>query len=270
MTRRTLEIVAFFVALLLGAMSLHAWLASRDEQQRLASTLASQKQLLDAADARERSRETALDATLAQVEQLKRTTQTPEQILRDLPKYLRLPQPITLAPSTTADAAATPFAQKGTGASPKSAAQSEAAPAEEPRDLSAKNAAQPESAAAGEPRRPAAHPSAPTNLSPSVPGTPNDLPSAPAAQIPIADLKPLYDYVQDCRACQAQLAAAKQNQSDEATKIAALTRERDAAITASKGGTFLRRLRRNALWFAVGAAVGAAAGAAARNKASLH
>ena len=43
MTRRTLEIVAFFVALLLGAMSIHAWLASRDEQQRLASTLASQK-----------------------------------------------------------------------------------------------------------------------------------------------------------------------------------------------------------------------------------
>jgi hypothetical protein len=237
MTRRTLEIVAFFVALLLGAMSIHAWLASRDEQQRLASTLASQKQLLDAADARERSRETALDATLAQVEQLKRTTQTPEQILRDLPKYLRLPQPIRLAPSSAANPSAM---RQGTGASAN-------------RDI------QPESVATDGPRDPPAKSAAPGSLPASVPGAFSDLPSAPSAQIPVADLKPLYDYVQDCRACQAQLAAAKQNQTDDATKIAALTRERDAAITASKGGSFLRRLRRNAIWFGAGAAIGAAA-----------
>ena len=80
-----------------------------------------------------------------------------------------------------------------------------------------------------------------------------------AAQIPSADLKPLFDYVQDCRACQAQLAAAQKNSADYAAKIAALTRERDAAVTASKGGSFLRRLRRNALWFAIGAAAGYAA-----------
>jgi hypothetical protein len=241
MTRRTFEIVAFFVALLLGAMSLHAWLASRDEQQRLATTLASQKQLLDAADARERSRETALDTTLAQVEQLKRSTQTPEQILRDLPKYLRLPQPITLAPSNATIASATPAAQQGTTAS-------------------ARSTAQPGSAVPGDPRDRPANPSVSTTLSPSVPGAPSNLPPARAAQIPVADLKPLYDYVQDCRSCQAQLAAANQNQTDDATKIAALSSERDAAITASKGGPFWRRLRRNALWFGVGAAVGAAAG----------
>jgi hypothetical protein len=226
MTRRTLEIVAFCVALLLSAMSIHAWLASRDEQQRLASTLASQKQLLDAADARERSRESALDTTLAQVEQLKRATQTPEQILRDLPKYLPLPQPITLAPSHQANAA--PSAQQGTDASAKNVVPPESAEADEPRDLS----------------------SARTSSKP-----PGNLPSAPAAQIPVADLKPLYDYVQDCRSSQAQLGAAKQDKADDATKIAALTSERDAAITASKGGAFWRRLRRNALWFGVGAAL---------------
>src|SRR5277367_4526552 len=99
MTRRTIEIAAFCVALLLGAMAVHAWLASRDEQQRLASTLAAQKQLLDAADARERTRQSALDDTLAQIENLKRETQTPALILRDLPKYLSLPQPITMTPA---------------------------------------------------------------------------------------------------------------------------------------------------------------------------
>jgi hypothetical protein len=233
MTRRTIEIVAFLVALLLSAMSIHAWLASRDEQQRLASTLASEKQLLDAADARERSRESALDTTLAQVEQLKRATQTPEQILRDLPKYLKLPQPITLAPATSASASPAtvqPPGQQGIAAG--------------------------KIAASGQPSAPETSDAA------------ANLPAAPAAQIPAADLKPLYDYVQDCRACQAQLVGAVQNRADDATKISALTRERDAAITASKGGTFWRRLRRNAFWFGVGAAVGAATGAIAGHAAS--
>jgi hypothetical protein len=63
--------------------------------------------------------------------------------------------------------------------------------------------------------------------------------------------------VQDCRACQAQLAAAKQTQADDAARLAAITQERDAALTAAKGGTFWRRLRRNAEWFAVGTAFGA-------------
>jgi hypothetical protein len=213
MTRRTIEIAAFCAALLLVAMAVHAWLDSRDEQLRLASTLAAQKQLLDAADSRERTRQSALDATLAQIESLKRATLTPEQVLRDLPKYLPLPQPITLASATGPDASAP--AQQGTDASAKAA----------------------------------------------IPGQPpGAFPTAPAAQIPSADLKPLYDYVQDCRACQAQLAAAKQNQADDAGKLAALTRERDAAVTAAKGGTFWRRFRRNAAWFGVGAALGAAAG----------
>ena len=84
-----------------------------------------------------------------------------------------------------------------------------------------------------------------------------DLPdSPPSAQIPAADLKPHYDYVQDCRACQAQPAVAKQNSADDAAKLSAITRERDAALTAAKGRTFWRRLWCNALWFAVGAGAG--------------
>ncbi len=112
MTRRTIEIAAFCVALLVATMAVHAWLASRDDQQRLASTLAAQKQLLDAADTRERTRQSALDDTLAQIEKLKRATQTPEEILRDLPKYLSLPQPITLTPAASSPSVAP--AGKGT------------------------------------------------------------------------------------------------------------------------------------------------------------
>jgi hypothetical protein len=237
MTRRTIEIAAFCVTMLVAAMAVHAWLASRDDQQRLASTLAAQKQLLDAADTREHARQSALDDTLAQIEKLKRATQTPEEILRDLPKYLSLPQPITLTRAAV-EPSAPPTGQGN--APPASAAIPESAAADQSRDRS--SPAKPSAVARGS----------------------LDLPSVPAAQIPSADLKPLYDYVQDCRACQTQLAAAKQNASDDASKIVALTRERDAAITAAKGGAFWRRLRRNAIWFGIGAALGAAAGYSAQ------
>lgn len=238
MTRRTIEIAAFCVALLVATMAVRAWLASRDEQQRLASTLAAQKQLLDAADTRERTRQSALDDTLAQIENLKRATQSPAEILRDLPKYLSLPQPITLAPAASLGVAP---AKQGIGASAKGAVPPEPRAAEEPRDL------------------PGPAEGSANTVPPSRAPSTHDLPSAPPAQIPSADLKPLYDYVQDCRACQVELAAARQNATDDAAKIAALTQERDAAVTAAKGGTLWRRLRRDAEWFAVGAAVGASA-----------
>jgi type II secretory pathway pseudopilin PulG len=210
--RRTLfELAAIAAVLLLAALAFHAWLASHDEQQRLQATLAAQKQLLDAADAREQAREATLHDTLAQIETLKHTTQTPAQILRGLPQFLPLPQPITLAgpaPSVT------PGAEQGT--------------------------ARPEDSL------PLSTPSSPLSSNSSATNA-RDLPAAPSAQLPVADLKPLYDFVQDCRACQAQLAVARQNAADDAAKIAALTVQRDAAITAAKGGSFWRRLRRNSL-----------------------
>ncbi len=122
--RRTLEVLAVIAAAILIAMAFHAWLVSHDEQLRMQATIASQKQQLDAADMRERARATALDQTLAQIQKLKRDTQTPEEILKQLPQYLNLPQPITLNSQPPADddpqAAATSAAkfgknEKGTG-----------------------------------------------------------------------------------------------------------------------------------------------------------
>jgi hypothetical protein len=286
------------------------------------TTIATQKQQLDAADARERARATILDQTLAQIQKLKRDTQTPEEILKQLPQYLNLPEPITLNLSSTGDdsqaGAVSPTdvqgkIKKGTGlrafgrnwfarnptpasdghergspnarnsppnAAPNSnvdsvshegAGSDRSGTPSQPLPLSASadtslsdqhdnpsksspasdtSAAFPD--AANQSGAPASRDSTATGVSQNVPG------SSPA-QIPAADLKPLYDYVQDCRSCQAQLAAAQQNRADDAAKFEAMTRERDAAVIAAKGGTLWRRFRRNLEWFAIGATIGATA-----------
>ena len=324
--RRTLEVSAVIAATILIAMGFHAWLTAHDEQLRMQATIATQKQQLDAADARERARATILDQTLAQIQKLKRDTQTPEEILKQLPQYLNLPEPITLNLSSTGDdsqaGAVSPTAvqgkiKKGTGLrvfgrnwfahnptpasdgderesptarnSPASAAPNSkgdsvsheragsdrsetpsqplplSASAEtslsDPHDNPSKSSPASDTSAAfpdaaNQSRAPASGDRTATGVSQNVPG------SSPA-QIPAADLKPLYDYVQDCRSCQAQLAAAQQNRADDAARFEAMTRERDAAVIAAKGGTLWRRFRRNLEWFAIGATIGATAGAAA-------
>jgi hypothetical protein len=240
--RNTLEISGILLAVLLAAMAFHAWLTEHDDRLRMQATIATQKQALDAADTREHDRAATLKDTLAQIEALKRQTQTPAQVVRDLPKFLSLPQPITL----DSPQGATPATREGT-------AQSKTGSCVKNKDCppSASTSAADASPAGTSPGLESPALAAPTNQ--------QELPDAPSAQIPAADLKPLFDYVQDCRSCQAQLAAAKQNATDDAAKITAVTRERDAAVAAAKGGTFWQRLRRNALWFAVGAGAGAVA-----------
>ncbi len=96
------------------------------------------------------------------------------------------------------------------------------------------------------------------------PPTPEQPEPAAAAIVPQADLKPIYDYLQDCRACQASLTVTRDDLVDERAKLVALTAERDAAIRAARGGGFWSRLRRNTKWFVIGAAAGALAAAASR------
>jgi hypothetical protein len=89
--------------------------------------------------------------------------------------------------------------------------------------------------------------------------------TAPASvSIPQSDLKPLYDSLQDCRACALERDATKKDLADEQAQVAALTRERDAAVTAAHGGTFWARLKHATKWFVIGVAAGAAATATAR------
>ena len=96
------------------------------------------------------------------------------------------------------------------------------------------------------------------NLAQSPLPLPDDV--APASiSIPQSDLKPLYDSLQDCRACALERDATKKDLLDEQSRVAALTRERDAAITAAHGGTFWSHLKYAAKWFAIGAATAAIA-----------
>ena len=116
-------------------------------------------------------------------------------------------------------------------------------------------------------RLPAAFPPLPEPLVVSLPSRAfvRDAPEVPAIiTVPQADLKPLFDRLQDCRACQEQLATVQQDLQDERAKVSALTIERDAAVKAARGGGFWSRLRNGAKWFVIGGALGALAASAAR------
>ena len=330
-TRRTIEIAAFCAALLLAALIFHAWLAAHDDQLRLASTLATQKQALDAADARERDRNATLKEALAQIDALKRNAQneTPDQLARALQDALHLPQPITISPVPPSNDAHAPDVRTA-GLRPASlppntspAPLSNDAPAPDVRtagvppapltpsttqqqdpknsqqeterhkslldllfhrtpstkisaDSTSVAPAQTSSSSPNTQSESVASPQTQQGTGPSVPA-PNSSIANPApsrsnaaatapqstAEIPAADLATLYNYVQDCHACQLQLTAAKQNATDDATKIRSLTLERDAAVTATKGGPFWLRLKRNVHWLAIGATIGAVSSAAA-------
>ena len=87
---------------------------------------------------------------------------------------------------------------------------------------------------------------------------PKNISNIPAqAVIPAEDLKPLYDFSLDCKACQAKLVAAQGDLTDERAKTASLTKERDDALRIAKGGSAWRRIGRAAKWFLIGAAAGA-------------
>jgi len=199
------------------------WLADRRDRDRLNAELAATKQLLSAASVRQHDRDAQLNQTLATLAAEKRTVQTPSQILRDLPRQLPLPTPIVL----------------------ESPAMTKAAPRFSIGASSRRNSSM------------ATQDTEPRSRVPV--GSRSSQPSAPPAVIPAEDLKPLYDFALDCKACQARLAAAQSDLADEKSKTAALTKERDQALQVARGGSVFRRMRRAAKWFLIGAAAGAVA-----------
>jgi hypothetical protein len=223
-TRFSIRVTAVAIASGLILALLAAWRADRRDRAQLAADLAAGRQALAQADARRHDRDAQLLQTLAALAAEKHTVTAPAQILRKLPQQIPLPVPLALqAP----DPMTKP--QKGTCSSglPWSAK----GPVCGPEGL--------------EPAR--------SNSNP-----PRKAPVAQAV-IPAADLKPLYDFSLDCRACQAKLAAAQADLTDEQAKTAVLTRERNEAVRTAKGGSVLRRIARNAKWLAIGVAAGAIA-----------
>lgn len=99
------HILAAAGAALCMAVAVWSFLGARKDQQRLAEVISQQKQSLAAASARQSSRDAALQDALAQIDRLKRTIQTPQQLVQEIPKYMpALPQPIALnLPQPTKD-----------------------------------------------------------------------------------------------------------------------------------------------------------------------
>lgn len=99
----------------------------------------------------------------------------------------------------------------------------------------------------------------------TAPAAPGELPEQPVAQMPVENLKPLFDFATDCQSCKIERDTLKANFMDEQKKEQVLTEQRDAALKLAKGGGFWRRAARAAKWFAIGAAVGATAAAVAHH-----
>lgn len=87
------------------------------------------------------------------------------------------------------------------------------------------------------------------------PGAPADAGPPPDAIIPAQDLKPLFDFAVTCEECKKKLAAAVADKADDAVKIAALTKERDDAMSAFNDGSKWTRIKKRAKAFAVDAAI---------------
>ena len=223
-TRLWLRLAEILVTGLLTAIVVSAWRADHRDRTQLAADLATAQQALAQADARQHDRDAQLLQTLAALAAEKRTITTPAQIVRALPQQIPLPVPITLQAQ---DPMSKPQKETCSSGLPWSAK----GPLCGPEGLESTQ------------RR--------TNPASNAAATP--------AILPAEDLKPLYDFTLDCKACQAKLAAAQADLTDEQAKTTVLTRERDQAVRAAKGGSLLRRIARNAKWLAIGAAAGAIA-----------
>ena len=243
-----MRIIALAVGVLLVGALLVAWRANVRDRAQLAADLATAKHALAQADARQHDRDAQLAQSLASLAAEKRSVTTPAQIVRDLPRQIPVPAPITLqsgsreiSGSRSRPAAAASNTGPATALSP-------AAPCSSGLPWSSKG---PPSGPEGLDSAAATH-TEPCGTS-----------SGNSAVIPEEDLKPLYDFALDCRACQAKLAAAQGDLTDERAKTTILTHERDEAVRVAKGGSALRRVARAAKWLAIGAVAGAIAARAA-------
>jgi len=101
-TRYWLRLAETTLASLLTLALFFSWRADRRDRSQLASELASTKQRLAAADARQHDRDAQLAKTLATLAAEKRAIVTPAQIVRELPSQISLPAPLVLqsAPAT--------------------------------------------------------------------------------------------------------------------------------------------------------------------------
>ncbi len=111
-TRFSIRITAVAIASGLVLALLAAWRADRRDRAQLAADLATGRQALAQVDARQHDRDAQLLQTLAALAAEKRAITSPAQIIRELPRQIPLPVPITLetisSRSTTSPSTAEP------------------------------------------------------------------------------------------------------------------------------------------------------------------
>ncbi|HKQ87272.1 MAG TPA: hypothetical protein VJS43_10965 [Candidatus Acidoferrales bacterium] len=219
MTRKIVEVLLLALALAFAWLSVDSWLASRDAQRQFKTAFAVEQKLIAESDVTKRQQENALTNLLREIENLKEKTRTPSQVVKELPKYLPLPAPITISRPQQDDCVEQ---AQGTATTTDSAV--------------SRNEPSIDSAPSSSMLRT-------RNLD---------------AKLPVQDLRPLFDFVQDCRTCDAELDAARKKAAEDTVKITALTRERDLAIRAKTGSLWLR-IRQDAILFGFGAIAGYAA-----------
>ncbi len=229
MTRRMFEIAVSAVAVVSIALSVNVWLRSREAQHQLASAFSVEQKLIAQSDLSKRQQDQELKSLLKEIEKVKQRTQTPAQVIKQLPKYLALPKPITI-----------PSAREPGSREVQSASN---------RDTSKTS---------GRIRlvAPDSHVSQSKRSIVVVPAPSLQDRGGLDADLPLQDLKPLFDYVQDRRICDAEIKASRKAMADDSVKMAALTRERDLAIRTARGGSFWHRARQGLVLFAFGAIAG--------------
>jgi uncharacterized protein YoxC len=238
MTRRIIEFFVLGAIVALSCAVFDMWFSNRTKQRDLQNTIATQEKMISQANVQAAQGEVSLKSTLEKITKLKEQTRSPSQVIDRLPKYLRLPQPLTLEESTVSSNTnynAFSSRLRSGAVDPENTHEDRSVEAAEFAPASNKTSSA----------------SQMVRTSPLKTGA-----LSPDAEIPTADLKPLFDFVQDSSACQAELIAARQNAAASIEKFTAVTHERDAALAAGKGGSVWHRLRRNADWFAVGALAG--------------
>lgn len=189
--RSKIEIGAALIALASIVVIARSYVDSKRDAAKLQATLTTQNAVIADAGKRETVRDAALKDSLAQIEDLKKNTTTPAEIIRQMPAVLPLPIPIAIQ-------------------------------------------------------------------APAPGATPAEIADLPAI-VPAADLPALFQFAANCKECDEKLQAATADKADDAIKIGALTKERDDAVTAFKGGSKWTRIKKAAKWFAIGAAAGGVA-----------
>jgi hypothetical protein len=218
-----------------------AWRADRRDRAQLAVDLAAANKSLAQATARQHGRDTQLQKTLAALATEKRNIKTTAQLIADLPNQIPLPEAITLQSADPEATSPTPPCSSGLFRSARDPMFGPEGLGSRPPSIDERSSGNCKGTACL-PRQ--GHPCSSVSTQ---------------AILPSADLKPLYGFAIECKICQAKLAAAQADLTDERAKTAVLTQERNEAVKAAKGGSLLRRIARNAKWLAIGAAAGALA-----------